>query len=132
MRTDTDAVTALLEEYNTDIDLDQCIETANMMVTDNCTESDYSDAKLELIERYLSAHFYEIISARRKFAAAGKVQQSTESKVDLGLDLTRYGQTAKIIDNAGNLAALDNALKTVKKGLAVGIQAKILWLGTED
>lgn len=130
MRTTSDAVIAILEDYDDDISLVAPIEVANMITTDNCVndDSNYSDAKLELIERYLSAHEYECIKRRQKFRAAGKVQESLESKIDLYLDQTVYGQQAMLIDNVGNLAALNNA---IKKG-GSRVRANIRWLGTDE
>jgi len=136
-RTTPDVVIKLLEEYDPAMDMMQCIEAGNSVTTQQCVNSltyTYTDILLELIERYLSAHFYEINIARQKFRAAGKVQDSMESKVDLHLNLTRYGQMAMVIDGAGNLAAWNNALDDVKKPVDAGYRPKVAftWLGTDD
>lgn len=127
-RTTPEAVVKICPLEREDDDINPFIEAANSLVTAVCLTSDYVDSTLELIERWLSAHFYCILRPQAKFKSAGKVQKSTDSKVDLGLDQTRYGQMAKSLDYAGNLAALDNKLKETK-----GVfDLTLLWLGTED
>lgn len=107
-------------------DLDAYIEIANPIVTELCTNSGYTDERLEKIERYLSAHFLCVNYPRTTFTGISTLQASTEHKVDLGLRNTRYGQAAIFIDTAGNLAAVDNTQKTIKKP-----QGKLdaFWLG---
>lgn len=105
-------------------DVSPFIESANMLVTDVCTNSGYSDAKLELIERWLSAHFYAIMRPRAFLEQADVIREQIESKVGLGLDVTRYGQQAKLLDTAGNLAALDNTNDVV-----LSTKRTLLWLG---
>lgn len=111
-RTTAELVAGIIE-VDEDIDITPFIDTANMLVTDVCGESEYSDAKLELIERWLSAHFYAVRDPRAIDEAVKGISERTESKVDLGLDFTRYGQQAKILDTEGNLAALDEQSTTV-------------------
>lgn len=114
-----------------DADLDPFIEVANELVTEKCTgdagpDPAYTATRLELIERWLAAHFYAIRDPRTTNEKAGPVGAAYESKVDLGLDLTRYGQQAKILDTNGGLATLDQATKDGKRR-TVGAS----WLGTE-
>ena len=110
------------------------IDTANALVTELCTDSGYSDVRLELIERWLSSHFYDINRPRTQSEAvtgSSGVQESFERvKVDLGLHNTKYGQTAMFLDTAGNLAALTNTLNVVKKAVAAAGASETKWLGT--
>jgi hypothetical protein len=134
-RTTSASVIAICPLKEIGDDLTPFIEVANSIVTAVCvnTESNYSDSQLELIERWLSAHFYSIMRNQQKFRSAGKVQEALDSKVDLLLDQTRYGQTAKLVDYIGNLAALDNTLKDVKTKLPAGTyDIMVSWLGRED
>ena len=126
-RTDAAAVGGIIE-VDSGISLTPFIETANQMVTDACSAAGYTAAKLELIERWLAAHFYAIRDPRATSERAGPVGQSNESKVDLGLAITRYGQQAMMLDNAGGLAAM-NSLATGSPGR---ITAGVTWLGTEE
>lgn len=102
-------------ELDEDIPVDPFIEVANAIVTDICTDVEfgYDDARLELIERWLSAHFYSVRDPRTAVEQASTLRQHYENKVDLGLNLTRYGQQAMIVDTAGGLAALQNSLQEV-------------------
>jgi hypothetical protein len=88
-------------------DLTPFITLANQMVTDVCLTSGYTEGKLTLIENWLAAHFAKVANPPERFEGVGKVQVSYESKIGLGLDLTRWGQTVKVIDDKGNLARLD-------------------------
>ena len=106
----------LIIEVDAGADLDPFIETASLLVTKHCVTlgglSEDSDAEeLELVERWLSAHFYSIFSPRAKSESAGPVSQSIESKVDLGFDVTRHGQQAMRLDSTGQLAKLNEDSK---------------------
>lgn len=130
LRTTAAAVELILFEYQSAVSLVPFIEVANDLVTEVCVNSDsytYTTTKLELIERWLSAHFYEIREARAYNVGAGSVRETKESRVDLGFDLTRYGQMAKRIDVAGNLAAMDKRTEIGGKK-SVGV----IHLGTTD
>lgn len=133
-RTDADAVGGLLE-VDVDIDLDPFIESANFLVTKVCVVADsgYDDVQLEIIERYLAAHFYGLRDPSRTQEQIDVVRDMFETnKVDLGLQLTRWGQQALRFDTNGYLAALDNAVKDVTKPLPGGLRNRsIMWLGDE-
>jgi hypothetical protein len=104
---------------------------ANELVTEVCTDSDYSDTRLALIETWLAAHFYLMRDQAVASEQAGKVQQSYQYKIGLMLAQTKHGQTAMLLDSAGNLAQLS---KRMEDGEAATIS--IGWLGkdydTED
>lgn len=127
----TAALVGKIIEVDDGDDLTAFIDTASLLVTDICTSSGYSDAKLELVERWLSAHYYDI-HRPRAFSenARGIGEQYEFIKVDLHLNVTKYGQQAMIIDTAGNLAALNNSMKKVTIPLAAGGTAGSRWLGT--
>lgn len=61
---------------------------------------------LKEIERWLSAHFAAIQDPRAKTEKADVVGQTIESKVDLNLNVTRYGQQVLILDTSGAFADL--------------------------
>lgn len=127
-RTTTTAVEAILEETPTKT-LTSFINTANKMVTKHCSGvTDYTSDDLEEIERYLAAHFYHVAVTRADAERAGRVSETKRSRIDLGLDLTHYGQQAMLLDWAGGLAALN---KRIKDGISsAGIS--ITWLGTPE
>lgn len=105
-RTTPAAVQGIIE-HDVTIPLDPFIETASNLVERVVVPLDYDDPTLELIERWLSAHFYAIRDPRARQEAAGSVSEAFAFKVDLGLDQTRYGQMAKALDTKGGLKALD-------------------------
>lgn len=111
-------------------DLTAQIASANIIVTDQCTNSGYDDTRLEMIERWLSAHMYACNRRRtsNETVSEGAGQGFDRINVDLGLNNTIYGQQAMMIDTAGNLAAMVNSMKTVKKILPVNA-TQVVWLG---
>tara|TARA_R110002020_G_scaffold12409_6_gene45515 strand:- start:20659 stop:21072 length:414 start_codon:yes stop_codon:yes gene_type:complete len=109
-----------------DADMDAFIDVANELVTEMCTGSNgpttaYSAARLELIERWLAAHFYAIRDPRVKSEKAGPVGVNYQEKVDLNLKLTSYGQQAMMLDTNGGLRSIDQNK---------AYQVQVLWLGT--
>jgi hypothetical protein len=103
----TDAAVRLIIKARVSIDTAPFIEVASNLVDRTCVSSGYDTATLELIERWLSAHFYAIRDMRRATQQVGSVLESFQHKVDLNLAVTVYGQQAMIIDSEGNLAALN-------------------------
>ena len=131
IRTTALAVEGILEE-SPSLTLTPFIEAASYLVDKVCataTDDDgtayYTATDLELIERWLSAHFYHVAATRANREEAGSVAETKRSKVDLGLNLTHYGQHAMLLDVAGGLATLD------EMGIRLGL-ATVTWLGTPD
>ena len=108
-------------------DLTPFMEVANELVTEKCINSSYSDERLIKIETWLAAHFYTC-SLKRQYTQAnvGGVSVGYQSRIDLGFNLTHYGQMAMQLDTAGNLAALNQAIINGKRQI-VGLK----WLGTD-
>jgi hypothetical protein len=125
VRTTAAAVAGIIE-VDTSISLTPFIETASELVTECCEDAEYTATRLELIERWLSAHFYAVRDQRASSETAGRVSESKQTKVDLGFDVTVYGQQAMRLDTAGGLAALD---KRTQKGKVAAVG--MTWLGTD-
>lgn len=123
----TAAQVATIIEVDDTIDLDAFIDTAHELVEELCTDSGYTTTRLELIERWLSAHFYAIRDARIKLERAGPVAAHYQHELGLNLADTMYGQQAMLIDTAGSLAALS---KRAEEGKRKGVG--VTWLGTGD
>jgi len=128
-RTTATAVAKLIEWDQTLVpSLDPFIETANSVTTQACGAAGYDAPTLELIERWLSAHFYSTLDMKAAFEHAsgqqGGVSTSYQYKVDIGLNATVYGQQAMRIDTKGKLAQIERTQKTggVRK-------PSVLWLG---
>lgn len=130
-RTTPEAV-AVIVEVDTDAapDLAPFIALANELVTEVCADAAitpaYSTARLEMIERYLAAHFYVVRDPRVSSETAGPVQASYKFNVGLILQGTKEGQQALLLDTKGGLARLSKALE---KGVQKQVSAT--WLGTK-
>ena len=125
-RTTATAV-ALIIEVDEDIDLSPFIEAANALVTEKCaTVESYTDERLELIERWLSAFFYAIRDMRRTQETVRGITETFQHREDLGFDVNHYGQVAMRLDTNGGLAALNKQ----SKGRVAKID--IQYLGTEN
>lgn len=115
-RTTSDKVKELVETDDAvSVDLVVFIETANALVTEHCavaTDEEgallMDEVRLELVERWLAAHFYAIRDnfARTTNEKAGSVAAGYYSKVDLGLNVTHWGQQAMMLDTSGALAGI--------------------------
>jgi len=110
---------------------DAFIVPANELVTEFCTGTNgpataYTDERLELIERWLAAHFYTNLDPRAVSEKADSVSARYQSKVDLGFDTSHYGQTAMRLDTNGGLTGLNT--RTKNGATKVGVA----WLGTEN
>jgi len=127
----TDADVESVVEVDASLSLTPFISIANELVTELCTDSGYTDARLVLVETWLAAHFYLIRDQAVAMEQAGSVQIQYQYKIGLNLAQTKHGQTAMILDTAGNLAALS---KRVEDGEPAGIS--MTWMGedydTED
>lgn len=136
-RTTADLVKGIIKTRITR-DLSPFIDAANYMVTKVCAVIptggvDYTDEDLTLIETWLAAHFYAIDDPRNARERVSTLTQQIESKVDLGLDVTRYGQMAMRLDVNGKLAALNNAMKQQTSklpGSGTSLVGGVKWLGT--
>lgn len=135
-RTDATQVGAVIE-LDDSIVLDPFINAANELVTEACaplTVTDpvtgtvslaYSDVRLAMIETWLAAHFYAMRDPRMTSVAPTGLSVSYENRVDLGFNLSRYGQQAMRLDTRGGLAALDAKIKKGGKG-----KLGFYWLGS--
>lgn len=124
----TSALVGGIIELDVNISVTPFIETANELVTECCgSVATYTAARLELIERWLTAHFYTVRDMRAESEKAGPTSEKKQSKVDLGLDTSHYGQTAMRLDTNGGLAVLNQKVKKGVTGLV-----EVTWLGTED
>lgn len=127
----TDSDVEGVVEVDDDITLTPFITIANELVTELCTDSDYSATRLTLIETWLAAHFYLMRDQLVGTERAGPVQVTYSTKIGLGLKQTKHGQTAMLLDTAGNLAQHD---KRIEEGEAATVSFS--WMGedydTED
>ena len=122
----TDADVGEVVEVDATISLTPFITIANELVTELCADSGYTDTRLALIETWLAAHFYLIRDQAVAQEQAGPVQIQYQFKIGLMLAQTKQGQTAMMLDTAGNLAAMS---KRMEQGEAASVQ--FTWMGTD-
>jgi hypothetical protein len=86
------------------------------------------DEELELIERWLAAHYISTPNRPLQSAKTGDASARYQGRTDMYLDATFYGQTAVTLDPTGYL--LQFTTEGAKKGgpVTIGIE----WLGTDD
>ena len=106
-RTSALLVQGIIETDATIGSLDPFILAANELVSEVCAPLGYGDIRLELIERWLAAHFYAVRDLRIASESAGSVKSDYQHKVDLNLAVTIYGQQAMTLDTIGGLASLN-------------------------
>jgi hypothetical protein len=125
VRTTEALVRAIIEVAATVTDLSPFINAAHNLVDAKCT--DIAEANATEVETWLSAHFYAIFDPRASSETAKGVGQTLQSRVDLGLNVTHYGQMAMMIDQTGGLAFWNDQVKTGKAGASVSFT----WLGED-
>jgi len=103
-RVTTDEVKEIIDTSISD--LTPFITVASQQVDRIDTAGGLSAAVLKEIERWLSAHFVAIRDARSTKDAIGDSSHTYEGKTGMGLEFTRYGQQAKMLDTTGTLAKL--------------------------
>ncbi len=136
--TDVDEVKRVVEvdesAYDDDT-LQQFIDDASWLMQDvvlPAYTTAPSLAKLKPIHTYLSAHLYSVTDPREISGWVGTVRVFYEYKVDLHLNLTRFGQQAMLMDTSGALAAFNNKLKKIEASnlAADAITVGFVYLGT--
>lgn len=111
-----------LIETDTELNLAPFIDTATALtdyVSGQDTLSVLTTALLKEIEKYLAAHFYEHRDQMYSSKKTGDANAKFQGEWGMGLDSSKWGQTAKMLDITGTLTALSKGVKRV--GLA--------WLG---
>lgn len=115
----TDSVLAILgpEYEGTEAAvITEFVSAAELVVAEDLAQADLSDARKELITKYLAAHF-AIVSLERGGLTRQKVGESADTyktglDSDQGFLLTRFGQQAISLDTSGTLAL--NATPRIK------------------
>lgn len=122
----TDTLVRGIAEVDEDIDLTPFIATASRLI-DKVVAPNTTDDLTDL-ESWLSAHFYHVLSPQSNVdqvgSTGGTVRQQYDSKVDLALNVTKYGQQAMVLDTTGSLAAWN---QSITKGGAR--RMKVVYLG---
>lgn len=125
LRTKESAVRGVIETDST-VEITPFIVTANSIVDwldTQDTEGLLNSNTLELIERYLAAHFYQANRDRNyQSKSTGRASGTFQGVTGKLLESTDPGQTALLLDVTGKLAELG-------KGV---LRPSLLWLGTAE
>ena len=82
--------------------------------------------RLELIERWLAAHFYLQLDPAYESLSVGKTRGKFQGRTGMVLSSTFHGQTAMALDTTGYLSRLS---KRAEHG---GAAVSLSWLGKEE
>jgi len=126
IRTTEEKVREIIET-DSSIKLEPFIQSASTLVDRCCADKDYTETELELIERWLAAHFYCIRDPRTSSESVGTVKEQYQYQVGLHLDVSVYGQTAMVLDYYGGLAALNKSIENGGTGTAW-----VKWMGKDE
>lgn len=95
--------------------VEQYIADANVLVTETLGASGLSEARLEMIERYLAAHLYLLGTQEGGIfedkTGEGSVKTGSTFTLGQGLRLTRWGQQVLALDTTGGFAQLEGGVK---------------------
>lgn len=128
-RTSSSAVKGILmEDYDKEFEpsLSPFIETANVLTTRLATKAssegdNLSVIELELIERWLAAHFYKMSDKAYAENTTADAEAVYDGKTDKGLEASLYGQQALILDWTGTLVQMSRHHR-----------ARGMWLGKTE
>src|SRR5574337_1398438 len=127
--TNTANVAAILgpQNYDGTTDLQQYIDTADSLVVNIVPFAlakglpTISVAGLEIVERWLAAHFYCIMNKPIQTLAAGGMSITRQGQSTMKLSSTSWGQQAIMLDFSGYLNMIDNSGRVYAN-----------WLGTTE
>lgn len=107
IRTTMDNVVALVK-VPADTDVSPFIESASLIVDEELQNQGLSDARLELIERYLAAHFVALAVEGGALikTSAGLASDTYADIYGKGFHSTRFGQQALAFDPTGKISKL--------------------------
>lgn len=105
-----------------DADLTEPMAAGLVIVEERLSPAGYGQSTMATIHVWLSAHFYEVNRQRMFEEQIGRASEKPETKVGLGLDLTRPGQQIRALDTKGALADLYNPIALRP--------ARMYWAGT--
>lgn len=113
-------------------DLTPYIDTASSVVDDvvACAArkgKTLSDAKLELIERWLAAHHYAVMDKPFQSSSTAGASASYNGQTAMGYNATLYGQSAINLDSSGCLRNIDSNQKASMKWLGKPVSEQTLY-----
>lgn len=103
-------------------DLSEVIDAALMLIKGLAEPAGYTQFEMEKLHTYLSAHLYEVDNQRMFEEEIGRAREKPETKVDLGLQLTRPGQQVLVLDYKKAFAPIADDQQTSRR-------PRVLWAG---
>lgn len=133
-RTGVEAVMEIItvplhDELDNPINVTAQIVTANLLVNKiaaNDSDGLLNSNDLKEIERFLAAHFLTFRDQQYASSRSGSSSDTYQGKTGMYFDSSFYGQTAKMLDVTGYLAALQDQSVNGKKTIS------LTWLGKPD
>lgn len=106
----------LAGEYDQKTKLSPYIETASVIVNwlatqDLAAEGLLNAGQLELIERWLAAHYYQMSDPGYTTRSTAGASGGFQGQFTTGFKMTRFGQTAMVLDVTGLLARRDKEME---------------------
>ena len=123
--TDEDAVREILDVDPTIPSLEPFIAAAHSVINAHC-EGLAPEIRQE-VEKWLAAHFVCVRDPRAVSGTAKGVGETLQSRIDLGLNLSHYGQTAMLLDTTGGLAAWNTEVTEGKTKIPISMD----WMGSK-
>lgn len=94
-----------------DISAAVAIDTAHYLVEDHCSGYGYEEDRLILLEKWLAAHLYAVLSPQLRSETIGPISESyVIGQLGKGFDSTMYGQQALRLDVSRGLSRFDAAV----------------------
>lgn len=116
-------------EFDTDLSMQPFIVASSNMVDQLVAEADeyytLSAATLELIERWLAAHFYAMRDQQYSSKSTGGASGSFQGQTAMVLTATQYGQMAMLLDTTNWLSKRSREVLEGRKLMVFE------WLGNE-
>lgn len=117
----TDHAVAKIIETDVGDDLLPFIEAASIIVDRIAGLSlPPSNLELELVERWLAAHYYGVYKQRAASEGAGSVNESKQYWLGYGFQTTMHGTQAMTLDSTGTLSAINATIKGDKASKSTG------------
>ena len=96
-----------IDEDTPESETTEFVSSAHIVVTTRLDGYGLPEALLTTIETYIAAHFAVLTYPATERETLGPMSRKYVSKVDLGLNNSRYGQMAIAMDPTGKLAQPD-------------------------
>lgn len=114
IRTSAPEVCAVIDTSLTGPEVFPFIKTASLIIDEHLASETpaITPALLQEIETFLAAHILTLQDPRAKKEEAGGTKFEYEGTTGMGLDGSKYGQMAKMLDPTGKLGELSQEKRT--------------------